>query len=168
MLAIARQAQQFTYRYEDTDTLMSELQDFFPYVELDPMLDRQRQNSEVYFGRCTYSSPLLSVPVVEVRTRLRMLTGPTRNTAWTTTPAQTRQNRITTLLHSLETTSTFMRLSSAKHLLYLLLGSYGETSTEEEQLHWAVENARMIRKADGVGVVLGGLVDVVGRHGAIA
>jgi hypothetical protein len=26
--------QQFTFRYDDTDTLMSELQEFFPYVEM--------------------------------------------------------------------------------------------------------------------------------------
>jgi hypothetical protein len=50
------QAQQFTFRYEDTDTLMTELQEFFPYAELAD-LHTQKQDFETEFGTSDY--PLL-------------------------------------------------------------------------------------------------------------
>jgi hypothetical protein len=57
-----------------------------------------------------------------------------------------------------------VRLKAALQLLYLLEGTYGETTSEEEQLHWAVENTRTVRKLDGLGVTLSCLMDVVKRH----
>jgi hypothetical protein len=47
-----RQQQQFTFRYDDTDTLMAELQEFFPYVEMDFMLRGQKHQFERDFKEC--------------------------------------------------------------------------------------------------------------------
>ena len=70
------------------------------------------------------------------------------------------------MLHILESRTPSARLKGATQLLYLLEGNYGETTSEEEQLHWAVENTRAVRKLDGLGVTLSCLMDVIKRHDA--
>ena len=54
------------------------------------------------------------------------------------------------LLNSLDLQDTVARTTASHALLYLLQGSFGETSSEREQLAWIQENARMVFELGGI------------------
>lgn len=41
--AVLEQTQQFTFRYDDSDTLIAELQEFFPYIEVNSLPEGLRE-----------------------------------------------------------------------------------------------------------------------------
>ena len=53
-------------------------------------------------------------------------------------------------MNSLDLQDTVARTTASHALLYLLQGSFGETSSEREQLAWIQENARMVFELGGI------------------
>ncbi|RXK36819.1 hypothetical protein M231_05903 [Tremella mesenterica] len=129
--------QQYDFRYDDTDTTMNELQEFYTYAEL-PLL-------EEYAEKFTFTK------------------GPT---PWTEATAAERRSYIERQLEYLESPLDEMRGFAGWGLQYLLLGNFTETPTPELQLHWIMQNAKMIRDADGVVLLVTSLRDASKRYNA--
>lgn len=73
--------------------------------------------------------------------------------AWITLAAPVRRRLLQRLLDSLDLQAHDARMSASHALLYHFQGSFGETNSEDEQLYWMRENARMVFE-------LGGLEDI--------
>lgn len=57
-----------------------------------------------------------------------------------------------------------IRAMSLKQRSSLLLGVFAETSSQEHQLHWIIENSKAVRAANGMSVVLDALKLANQRH----
>lgn len=137
-----RKPQQFSFRYDDTDTLITELQEFYPYVEVLSLADGMKE------FQSSKDSP--------------------HDGKWTETPSSERKTHMVSLINLLESSDRDIRFSAAKRLSYLVQGNFAETNSEEEQLHWCAENCHMLRRLDGVSAVMLGLMDANRRHDALA
>ena len=83
-------------------------------------------------------------------------------------------------LESLESSIRSVRRTAQERLLYLLQGklcrvevilltfsspgTFGETTSAEMQLHWIIENAKMVRSVDGVASLVIALQDANRRY----
>ncbi|WWC70433.1 uncharacterized protein I206_104384 [Kwoniella pini CBS 10737] len=130
--------QQFDFRYDDTDTIMNELQEFYPYVE---MVNISKQ-SEKFHGSF--------------------------NGDWTSAPLSKRRSYIEVQLEQLESPIHDTRRTAQGRLLYLLQGAFEETTSPEMQLHWVIENAKAVRAVDGVATIVTGLRDAARKYTASA
>lgn len=70
--------------------------------------------------------------------------------AWTTLPAPVRRRIMQRLLDALDLQAHEARTSASHALLYHLQGSFQETNSEDEQLYWMRENARMVFELGGL------------------
>ncbi|PWN47739.1 hypothetical protein IE53DRAFT_232364 [Violaceomyces palustris] len=70
---------------------------------------------------------------------------------WTTLPSSARRRTVQSLLSTLEVRDPETRLRASRALLYILQGAFADTSGPEHQLHWLLENARMVRSLGGLG-----------------
>ncbi|KAL1405394.1 Factor arrest protein 11 [Vanrija albida] len=134
-LARAR-SQRFDFRYDDTDTLMNELNEFYPYIEMAYV----QQNATRFEG--SFSGK------------------------WTTAPLRKRREYVEKQLEYLESPVTETRRAAQGRLLYLLQGCFAETESSEDQLHWIIANAQLIRSVDGVATLVLGLRDAARRYDA--
>ncbi|WVO22383.1 uncharacterized protein IAS62_003713 [Cryptococcus decagattii] len=116
--------QKYDFRYDDTDTLMNELEEFYPYVE---MTDVAR-NPEKFKGSF--------------------------NGDWTEAPLSSRKAYIEVQLEQFESPNQHIRRLAQGRLLYLLQGCFEETTSPEMQLHWVIENAKAVRAVDGVATIV--------------
>ncbi|WVQ88647.1 hypothetical protein IAS59_002384 [Cryptococcus gattii] len=126
--------QKYDFRYDDTDTLMNELEEFYPYVE---MTDIAR-NPEKFKGSF--------------------------NGDWTEAPLSSRKAYIEVQLEQFESPNQHIRRLAQGRLLYLLQGCFEETTSPEMQLHWVIENAKAVRAVDGVATIVYGLRDAARRY----
>ncbi|EIW70890.1 hypothetical protein TREMEDRAFT_68268 [Tremella mesenterica DSM 1558] len=85
---------------------------------------------------------------------------------WTEATAAERRSYIERQLEYLESPLDEMRGFAGWGLQYLLLGNFTETPTPELQLHWIMQNAKMIRDADGVVLLVTSLRDASKRYNA--
>ncbi|WVQ82395.1 hypothetical protein IAT38_004523 [Cryptococcus sp. DSM 104549] len=131
-----QKTQQFDFRYDDTDTLMNELQEFYPYVEMPHIAKNPEKFKGSFDGE------------------------------WTEAPLSARKAYIEVQLEQIESPVTEVRRQAQGRLLYLLQGCFGETSGPEEQLHWVMENAKAVRAVDGVATLVFCLRDAARRYGA--
>ncbi|WRT66139.1 uncharacterized protein IL334_003092 [Kwoniella shivajii] len=133
-----QKTQQFDFRYDDTDTLMNELQEFYPYVEMD-LIAKQPEKFEGSFEG-----------------------------DWTEASIHKRREYIEVQLEQLESPIHDIRRAAQGRLLYLLQGVFAETTSPEMQLHWVIENAKAIRAVDGVATIVIGLRDAAKKYTAAA
>ncbi|SPO45016.1 related to FAR11 - protein involved in recovery from cell cycle arrest in response to pheromone [Moesziomyces antarcticus] len=72
---------------------------------------------------------------------------------WTTLGSSTRRRILQSLLSTLEVRDPEARFRASRALLYLLQGAFADTAGPEHQLHWLLENARMVRSLGGLGEI---------------
>ncbi|WWD17501.1 hypothetical protein CI109_101942 [Kwoniella shandongensis] len=137
-MASKQKTQLFDFRYDDTDTLMNELQEFYPYVEMSHVAKNPEKFKGAFKGD------------------------------WTEAPLNARKAFIEIQLEQLESPIHDVRRTAQGRLLYLLQGCFAETTSPEMQLHWVIENAKAIRAVDGVATIVLGLRDAARRYTASA
>ncbi|WVQ99208.1 hypothetical protein IAU59_006340 [Kwoniella sp. CBS 9459] len=133
-----QKTQLFDFRYDDTDTLMNELQEFYPYVEMQHIASQPEKFKGSFEGD------------------------------WTEAPLHKRKQYIELQLEYMESPVHDVRRAAQGRLLYLLQGSFAETTSPEMQLHWVIENAKAIRAVDGVVTIVVGLRDAARKYTAAA
>ena len=72
---------------------------------------------------------------------------------WTTLGSSSRRRILQSLLSTLEVRDPEARFRASRALLYLLQGAFADTAGPEHQLHWLLENARMVRSLGGLGEI---------------
>lgn len=139
---------QYDFRYDDSDTLLRELSEFFAYNENE-------------------SLPDLLAEFQEAHRRMRPDADQSTSTPWTSSSPSARRSFVLLQFEALESRSVTLRVGAAKTLLYLVMGSFAECNGPEEQLHWVMENARLVAEADGAGAVAAALQEAMRRHDAL-
>lgn len=110
---------------DDTDDTAVELEEFYSYVEAPLLIE----NHAAWHEWCaTYGFDV----------------------HWTTLPQDCRRKILLHLLSQLDLRDANARISASRALLYLLQGSFSETSSAAEQLHWIRENAHTVLTLGGV------------------
>ncbi|WVF71683.1 hypothetical protein IAT40_006491 [Kwoniella sp. CBS 6097] len=133
-----QKTQLFDFRYDDTDTLMNELDEFYPYVEMQHIANQPEKFKGSFEGD------------------------------WTEAPLHKRKQYIELQLEYMESPVHDIRRTAQGRLLYLLQGSFAETTSPEMQLHWVIENAKSVRAVDGVATIVVGLRDAARKYTASA
>ncbi|GMK57278.1 hypothetical protein CspeluHIS016_0401120 [Cutaneotrichosporon spelunceum] len=138
--AAAAAAQQkpllYDYRYDDTDTLMNEFDEFYPYNEMPHVAENRNRFAGSFDGE------------------------------WTTASLAKRRGYLETQLEYLESPVDEQRRAAQGRLLYLLQGCFAETNSQEMQLHWIMENAKLLRSVDGVSTLVYSLREAARRYDA--
>ncbi|EKM80457.1 hypothetical protein AGABI1DRAFT_120468 [Agaricus bisporus var. burnettii JB137-S8] len=124
----------FDYKYDDEDTVMAEIEEFYSYVEMPQAVENLKAWEDSYMPEWMKASPL------ERRTHVQLL------------------------LESLEHKDTEIRFTNARRLFYVLQGSFAETGSPEDQLHWIFENAKTVRDADGVSCIVEAIRIATRKH----
>lgn len=114
----------YDYKYDDEDTVMTEIEEFYSYVEMPQTAENLKAWKDSYMPDWMKASP------AERRTHVQLL------------------------LESLEHKDTEIRFTNARRLFYVLQGTFAETDSPEDQLHWIFENAKVVRKADGINCIV--------------
>ncbi|OCF42790.1 hypothetical protein I317_03392 [Kwoniella heveanensis CBS 569] len=133
-----QKTQLFDFRYDDTDTLMNELEEFYPYVEMEHIKSQPDKFKGSFEGD------------------------------WTEAPVHKRKQYIELQLEYMESPVHEVRRMAQGRLLYLLQGSFAETTSPEMQLHWVIENAKAVRAVDGVATIVVMLRDAARKYTASA
>ncbi|KAG1773964.1 hypothetical protein EDD22DRAFT_976044 [Suillus occidentalis] len=116
----------YDFRYDDEDTVMNEIDEFYSYVEMPQVAENLKAWKGSFPGEWT--SP-------------------------DTTPAQ-RKAHVEVLLESLEHRDAEIRFTNARRLFYVLQGTFAETTSPEHQLHWIYENCKVVRSANGLSTIV--------------
>ncbi|KIJ70335.1 hypothetical protein HYDPIDRAFT_105043 [Hydnomerulius pinastri MD-312] len=116
----------YDFRYDDEDTVMNEIDEFYSYVEMPQVAE----NLKAWQGSF-----------------------PAEWTSPETTNAQ-RKAHIEVLLESLEHRDAEIRFTNARRLFYVLQGTFAETTSPEHQLHWIYENCKVVRSANGLNTIV--------------
>ncbi|EIW76163.1 N1221-domain-containing protein [Coniophora puteana RWD-64-598 SS2] len=117
----------YDFRYDDEDTVMNEIDEFYSYVEMPQVAENLKAWQHGSFPG-DWTSP-------------------------NTTDAQ-RKVHIEVLLESLEHRDAEVRFTNARRLLYILQGTFAETTSPEHQLHWVYQNCKMVRAANGLSTIV--------------
>lgn len=108
-----------------------------------------------------------------------------KETKWTEESPASRRNYVQLQVEFLEHRDLEERMKAARRLTYLLQGMYIVVNTRREltlspignfaecagpdyQLHWIIENAGLVRTADGLSSAIVALKDACARHDLIA
>ncbi|KAG9092878.1 Factor arrest protein 11 [Ceratobasidium sp. UAMH 11750] len=105
--------QRFDFRYDDEDTVFNEIDEFFSYVEVPQYAENMRAWQGSFNGE------------------------------WTRSSLADRKAHVELLLESLEHRDAEKRFVNARRLLYILQGTFAETTSPEHQLHWIIDNAKL-------------------------
>ncbi|KAI5451374.1 Factor arrest protein 11 [Naganishia albida] len=132
--------QQFDFHYDDTSDILSELSEFFPYAEMAHLLDNLHEY-QIDAGK---------------------------ETKWTEESPASRRNYVQLQVEFLEHRDLEERMKAARRLTYLLQGNFAECAGPDYQLHWIIENAGLVRTADGLSSAIVALKDACARHDLIA
>ncbi|KAJ3840755.1 hypothetical protein F5878DRAFT_52130 [Lentinula raphanica] len=114
----------YDFNYDDEDTVMNELDELYSYVEMP-----------------------------QVAENLRAWQGSFKD-EWTTSTLEKRKSHIEYLLEGLEHKDAVIRFTNSRRLFYIVQGTFAETTSPEHQLHWIVENCKLVRSANGVSTIL--------------
>ncbi|BEJ14883.1 hypothetical protein CspHIS471_0406500 [Cutaneotrichosporon sp. HIS471] len=134
--AAQQKTQLFDYRYDDTDTLMNEFDEFYPYNEMAHVAENRNRFDGSFDGE------------------------------WTSASLAQRRGYIEAQLEYLESPVDEQRRAAQGRLLYLLQGCFAETTSPEMQLHWIIENAKLLRSVDGVSTLVYSLREAARRYDA--
>lgn len=102
-------------------------------------------------------------------------------TEWTKSPLEKRRSHVEYLLEGLEHKDALVRFTNSRRLFYIVqgdssfhfasfssqipyTGAFAETSSPEHQLHWIVENCKLVRSANGVSTILDALKIASSKH----
>ncbi|EMD40803.1 hypothetical protein CERSUDRAFT_111387 [Gelatoporia subvermispora B] len=125
---------QYNFRYEDEDMVMNEIDEFYSYVEMPQVEENLRAWEGSFPGEWIHSSE-----------------------------AQ-RKAHIEVLLESLEHRNAEVRFTNARRLLYVLQGTFAETSSPEHQLTWILENCKIVRDANGLSSIVEAIKIASAKH----
>ncbi|KAG8762882.1 Factor arrest protein 11 [Ceratobasidium sp. 423] len=130
--------QRFDFRYEDEDTVFNEIDEFFSYVEVPQYAENMRAWQGSFNGE------------------------------WTKSSVSDRKAHIELLLESLEHRDAEKRFVNARRLLYILQGTFAETTSPEHQLHWIIDNAKLVRNADGLSRIVDAIKISSSKHDVLS
>ncbi|KAG1892727.1 hypothetical protein F4604DRAFT_1701262 [Suillus subluteus] len=116
----------YDFRYDDEDTVMNEIDEFYSYVEMPQVAENLKAWKGSFPGEWTSTD---------------------------TTPSQ-RKAHVEILLESLEHRDAEIRFTNARRLFYVLQGTFAETTSPEHQLHWIYENCKVVRGANGLSTIV--------------
>ncbi|KAH7887969.1 hypothetical protein F5I97DRAFT_1805804 [Phlebopus sp. FC_14] len=117
----------YDFRYDDEDTVMNEIDEFYSYVEMPQVAENLKAWQQGSF--------------------------PGEWTSLQTTNAQ-RKAHVEILLEGLEHRDAEIRFTNARRLFYVLQGTFAETTSPEHQLHWIYENCKVVRSANGLNMIV--------------
>ncbi|KAJ3516201.1 hypothetical protein NLJ89_g1274 [Agrocybe chaxingu] len=122
----------FDFKYDDEDTVMNEIEEFYSYIEMPQVAENMKAWEGSFQGGA--STFPISPPL----------------------PASLAKRRayVDFLLESLEHRDAEIRFTNARRLFYVLQGTFGETVSPEHQLHWIFENCKVVRAANGVSTIV--------------
>ncbi|KAI0320873.1 hypothetical protein OF83DRAFT_1168962 [Amylostereum chailletii] len=83
---------------------------------------------------------------------------------WIKSSYHQRKVHVELLLEGLEHKDVDIRFTNARRLLYVLQGTFAETTSPEHQLHWIFENCKIVRAANGVSYILEALKIASSKH----
>ncbi|KAF7331855.1 hypothetical protein MKEN_00065600 [Mycena kentingensis (nom. inval.)] len=124
----------YDFKYDDEDTVMSEIAEFYSYVEMPQVAENLRAWEGSFHGE------------------------------WTKSPLTTRKAHVEVLLESLEHKNAEIRFTNARRLFYILQGTFAETVSPEHQLHWIFENCKVVRGANGVSTIIEAMKIASSKH----
>ncbi|KAF8138236.1 hypothetical protein EV363DRAFT_1393697 [Boletus edulis] len=126
----------YDFRYDDEDTAMNEIDEFYSYVEMPQVAENLKAWQGSFSG--DWTSP-------------------------ETTDAK-RKTRVELLLESLEHRDAEVRFTNARRLFYVLQGTFAETTSPEHQLHWIYENCKVVRSANGLNTIVESMKIATQKH----
>ncbi|KAJ7283523.1 hypothetical protein C8J57DRAFT_1292804 [Mycena rebaudengoi] len=124
----------YDYKYDDEDTVMNEIEEFYSYVEMPQVAENLKAWEGSFSGE------------------------------WTKSPLPTRKAHIEVLLESLEHRNAEIRFTNARRLFYVVQGTFAETVSPEHQLHWIFENCKIVRSANGVSTIIEAMKIASSKH----
>ncbi|KAG8721177.1 Factor arrest protein 11 [Ceratobasidium sp. 394] len=130
--------QRFDFRYDDEDTVFNEIDEFFSYVEVPQYAENMRAWQGSFNGE------------------------------WTRSSLADRKAHVELLLESLEHRDAEKRFVNARRLLYILQGTFAETTSPEHQLHWIIDNAKLVRSADGLSRIVDAIKISSSKHDVLS
>ncbi|KAI6097432.1 hypothetical protein EDD16DRAFT_1889586 [Pisolithus croceorrhizus] len=126
----------YDFRYENEDTVMNEIDEFYSYVEMPQVAENLKAWQGSFSGEWT--SP-------------------------ETTIAQ-KKAHVEVLLEGLEHRDAEIRFTNARRLFYVLQGTFAETTSPEHQLHWIYENCKVVRSANGLNTIVESMKIATQKH----
>ncbi|EPT03705.1 hypothetical protein FOMPIDRAFT_1022279 [Fomitopsis schrenkii] len=124
----------YDFKYDDEDTVLNEIEEFYSYVEMPQVAE----NLKAWEG---------SFPEV-----------------WIESSFAHRKAHVEVLLESLEHRDAEIRFTNARRLLYVLQGTFAETTSAEHQLHWIFENCKVVRSANGLSNIVEAIKIASSKH----
>ncbi|KAL0949895.1 hypothetical protein HGRIS_009925 [Hohenbuehelia grisea] len=124
----------YDFRYDDEDTVMNEIEEFYSYVEMPQVAENLKAWDGSFAGE------------------------------WTKATHAQRKAHVDILLESLEHRDAEVRFTNARRLFYVLQGTFAETTSAEHQLHWIVENSKIVRAANGVSAIVEAMKIASAKH----
>ncbi|KAH8105930.1 N1221-domain-containing protein [Cristinia sonorae] len=124
----------YDFRYDDEDTVLNEIEEFYSYVEMPQVAENLTAWKEGGFPK------------------------------WLDSTFAQRKAHVEVLLEGLEHRDAEFRFTSARRLLYVLQGTFAETTSPEDQLHWIFENCKVVRAANGVSNIVEAMKIACSKH----
>ncbi|KAH7105672.1 hypothetical protein BKA62DRAFT_690518 [Auriculariales sp. MPI-PUGE-AT-0066] len=124
----------YDYRYDDEDTVMNEIEEFYSYVEV-PQVS---ENLKAFRG--SFSGDWVSATLAQKKAKIEFM------------------------LESLEHRDAEIRFTNARSLLYVLQGTFAESHDQNQQLNLIFQNSRLVRDAGGVAIILEALRTASSKH----
>ncbi|KAI0306907.1 N1221-domain-containing protein [Multifurca ochricompacta] len=124
----------YDFKYDDEDTVLSEIEEFYSYVEMSQAAENLKAWEGSFQGE------------------------------WTKCPLPKRRAHVELLLESLEHKDVEIRFTNARRLLYILQGTFAETTSPEHQLHWIFENCKVVRDANGLSNIVEAMKIASSKH----
>ncbi|KAI0939241.1 hypothetical protein AcV5_000711 [Taiwanofungus camphoratus] len=124
----------YDFKYDDEDTVLNEIEEFYSYVEMPQVAENLKAWEGSFPGE------------------------------WIESSFTQRKAHVEVLLESLEHRDAVIRFTNARRLLYVLQGTFAETSSPEHQLHWIFENCKVVRAADGLSNIVDAIKIASSKH----
>ncbi|KAJ7638568.1 hypothetical protein FB45DRAFT_903249 [Roridomyces roridus] len=124
----------YDYKYDDEDTVMNEIEEFYSYVEMPQVAENLKAWEGSFSGE------------------------------WLKSPLATRKAHVEVLLESLEHRNAEIRFTNARRLFYILQGTFAETQSPEHQLHAIYENCKIVRSANGLSSIIEAMKIASSKH----
>ncbi|KAI0774182.1 N1221-domain-containing protein [Fomes fomentarius] len=125
----------YDFRYDDEDHVLNEIEEFYSYVEMP-----------------------------QVAENLKAWEGGSFHGEWTSSSFAQRKAHVAILLESLEHRDAEIRFTNARRLFYVLQGTFAETTSPEDQLHWIIENCKVVRAANGLSNIIEAIKIASSKH----
>ncbi|OJT13078.1 Striatin-interacting protein 1 -like protein [Trametes pubescens] len=124
----------YDFQYNDEDTVLNEIEEFYSYVETPQVAENLKAWEGSFPGD------------------------------WTSSSFAQRKAHVEVLLESLEHRDAEIRFTNARRLFYVLQGTFAETTSQEDQLHWIFENCKVVRAANGVPSIIEAIKIASSKH----